>query len=525
MIELKKLLSVLLLLAFVLYGTAFGNEYRTVTLQDAAVATGNGTWLDVRGKTSVGLHVTIATTATVTFEGTIITPDGDISTATWYLVRCAGVADGAVVTTATASGAFQCNVTGYGFVRARVSAWTAGAVTVQGHATTGVFARSLGAGVGVTIGTLNTIPKFGAADLADSLLSDDGTDVTLASGQLLLPDGLVGTPALSFTNDPDSGIFNHGTANRFVVALGGSSQVGFGVGFLGLRNSSYYGLSASTDPGGTQDVRVFRDAAGILAQRNSTNAQTFRVYETWTDASNYEGLALDAGVTTADTVTLSAITAGAGTDNIDIVLTPAGTGGVGIGKTPTSILDVQKDQNAITIVGVVNAGTGTASRSSFVVGENLSSNNFLAQYFNNSWTTTGANRANAAQFVANANASGGLDLSAAHASGIITFHTGGVLDANRRATIDSVGNFGVGVAAFGTSATNVLGITADGTVPSSSPAGMIQIFADDSSDGAANATLAFRTEQAVEATATFTQSHRLQVWVNGVEYFLSLDDV
>jgi hypothetical protein len=36
------------------------------------------------------------------------------------------------------------------------------------------------------------------------------------------------------------------------------------------------------------DTRLFRDAANTLAQRNGTNAQTFRVYNTFTDASNYE---------------------------------------------------------------------------------------------------------------------------------------------------------------------------------------------------------------------------------------------
>jgi hypothetical protein len=87
------------------------------------------------------------------------------------------------------------------------------------------------------------------------------------------------------------------------------------------------------------------------------------------------------------------------------------------------------------------------------------------------------------------------------------------------------GNVGIGVTTFGTSATNVLGITADGTVPSTSPAGMIQIYADDSSAGATNATLALRTEQAVEDIGTFTASHKLRIWVNGVEYFISLDQV
>jgi hypothetical protein len=36
------------------------------------------------------------------------------------------------------------------------------------------------------------------------------------------------------------------------------------------------------------NVALLRDADGVLAQRNSTNAQAFRVYNTWTDASNGE---------------------------------------------------------------------------------------------------------------------------------------------------------------------------------------------------------------------------------------------
>src|SRR5205814_6704288 len=40
------------------------------------------------------------------------------------------------------------------------------------------------------------------------------------------------------------------------------------------------------------DTRFYRDAANVVAQRNDTNPQTLRVYGTWTDASNYERLAL-----------------------------------------------------------------------------------------------------------------------------------------------------------------------------------------------------------------------------------------
>lgn len=41
---------------------------------------------------------------------------------------------------------------------------------------------------------------------------------------------------------------------------------------------------------GSVDLQLFRDAANTLAQRNGTNAQTFRSYRTYTDASNYQRL-------------------------------------------------------------------------------------------------------------------------------------------------------------------------------------------------------------------------------------------
>ena len=86
-------------------------------------------------------------------------------------------------------------------------------------------------------------------------------------------------------------------------------------------------------------------------------------------------------------------------------------------------------------------------------------------------------------------------------------------------TVSSGINFGVGTATFGTSGTDVIAINADGTVPSTSPAGLIQIFADDSSGGATNATLAIRTEEAV-ASEVLACDSTLNIWVNGTEYHL-----
>jgi len=86
------------------------------------------------------------------------------------------------------------------------------------------------------------------------------------------------------------------------------------------------------------------------------------------------------------------------------------------------------------------------------------------------------------------------------------------------------GNVGIDVSTFGANAVNVLAIP-NGTPPAAAVADEIQIYSKDSSDGAANATLALMLEQAVEIVGTFTPSHKIKVWINGAEYWLQLDAV
>ena len=88
------------------------------------------------------------------------------------------------------------------------------------------------------------------------------------------------------------------------------------------RHSAGY-ISANVAFGG--NALVTADAANTLAQRNGTNAQTFRCYGTFTDASNFVRAALSS---TSTAVTLAAETAGTGADNIPLNLTAAGTGTV-----------------------------------------------------------------------------------------------------------------------------------------------------------------------------------------------------
>ena len=96
----------------------------TETLQSAAGATGNGTATDMAGVDAFSVAVSGTFVATVTFEGTI---DGT----TFFAVGLTPMAGGAAVTSATAPGQWYASpVMALLQFRARVSAFTSGAVTV-----------------------------------------------------------------------------------------------------------------------------------------------------------------------------------------------------------------------------------------------------------------------------------------------------------------------------------------------------------------------------------------------------------
>ena len=86
-----------------------------------------------------------------------------------------------------------------------------------------------------------------------------------------------------------------------------------------ILNTSTISLGVSSD------VILARDAANTLALRNGTAAQTFNFYNTYTDASNYERVAVGAGVVGANTTGLIFSVAGTGTQR-DVYLGSTGAG-------------------------------------------------------------------------------------------------------------------------------------------------------------------------------------------------------
>lgn len=105
-------------------------------LHTAAVATANGTALDVQQYPAVGVQVEGITSATITFEVTI---DGS----TWYAALASNLTTGLVATTATADGMYQVPTVGPEQMRARISTYVSGTITVTAVVAKGVISPFL----------------------------------------------------------------------------------------------------------------------------------------------------------------------------------------------------------------------------------------------------------------------------------------------------------------------------------------------------------------------------------------------
>jgi len=111
------------------------------------------------------------------------------------------------------------------------------------------------------------------------------TTVTGASaGQFLYSDGTL-LQASTVSSTAKSALANATNAASGLVALDGSSNLALAAGNLTLVSGKSISWNA--------DLFLQRDAANTLALRNGTNAQTFNIYNTYTDASNYERLSID----------------------------------------------------------------------------------------------------------------------------------------------------------------------------------------------------------------------------------------
>lgn len=138
--------------------------------------------------------------------------------------------------------------------------------------------------------------------LVNTISPYTGTTITVTpatvtfSGVILKPDGTTGAPSDSWTSEPTLGWRRSAT--------GTSAFRSAGIDVMTLRSGAQGSILMDnnvTISNGTLDltatntflrlggdVVLTRDAANTLAQRNGTNLQTSRLYNTFTDASNYQ---------------------------------------------------------------------------------------------------------------------------------------------------------------------------------------------------------------------------------------------
>jgi len=136
------------------------------TLQSAVSATANGSSLAVTGYGTALLQVSGTFSATVTFEAS-----SDAGT-TWVNISATQIG-GDIVLSATAIGSYRITCTGFDSVRARVSSYTSGAVTVVGRATNGTTSGKiikLATGTN-TIGALTANQSVNLSQLAGNTIS------------------------------------------------------------------------------------------------------------------------------------------------------------------------------------------------------------------------------------------------------------------------------------------------------------------------------------------------------------------
>jgi len=203
------------------------------------------------------------------------------------------------------------------------------------------------------------------------------TDTASAADSKLLDLQVGGTSHLKLVKG-GSLVVGDGSNAAIDLNRGANVRVYSGDGYIWLRSGNGYVRTIQDQNalslGPTLDVILYRDAANTLAQRNGTNAQEFRLYNTYTDASNYERAFLRWD---ADTLTMSVEGAGTGSSQRDVTitagsgfanrlnLTKASTGGISIVRA-----DAVSAKSLITSGGCVVAtdSAGGASNLSLQLG-------------------------------------------------------------------------------------------------------------------------------------------------------------
>ena len=125
---------IILLLIHLMPSGLFALATTSATLQNSVTGNGNGTASDVSSYTTAVIQVSGTFTATINFEASV---DG----LTYTALQCFSITDStSSATSVTIPGIWRCNIVGIGKVRARISGYGSGTITVKAmYNSVGVF--------------------------------------------------------------------------------------------------------------------------------------------------------------------------------------------------------------------------------------------------------------------------------------------------------------------------------------------------------------------------------------------------
>jgi hypothetical protein len=343
---------------------------QTLSVQSVVAGTSNTAGADwtLTGSQSTGSGAAGNLVLSTAFANTVGTATVTITIATPGVVTWTahGLVTGSPVVFTT-TGALPTGITA-GTTYFAITSSTLGVNTFQiatsaANAAAGTAVATSGTQSGTQTGTTSATVQnslMPVVTVGPSGLTGSQTTPVLDIKQNWNTSGIVTGLKLNVTNTASNGNsllmdLQLGGSSRLAVGLGGDvkAQVFYSVAgsatVAGINNSDgtgplihanqngKIGFFNGTSFGGNVDAFLSRDAAGILAQRNGVNAQTSRLYLSYTDGSNYTRLALK---TATGVHTLETESAGTGEANIDLALTPKGTGRVRYGTHAAVVAEV-----------------------------------------------------------------------------------------------------------------------------------------------------------------------------------------
>lgn len=109
-------------------------------------------------------------------------------------------------------------------------------------------------------------------------------------GSVYVTPGSVTKPSLCFTGSANrrTGFYEAVNDYSIGVALSGGLRQVLTTAYIAMRSDCGVRWSSAGDPQSSHDVELIRDDAGVLAQRRGTTSQGLRIYNTHTDATNWE---------------------------------------------------------------------------------------------------------------------------------------------------------------------------------------------------------------------------------------------